>query len=108
MKSNTSIPNALPTIEGALKLFEIMMKTEFNQLSTMLGSNITKIQENVIKHLQDHKEHIVLLIDKNLGPCVMNMDECMRKCASQNLYNSENYERSTKEVAKKCNNTSIK
>ena len=108
MKSTASIPNAPSTIKGALKRFEIMMKIPFNQRSTMLGSSIIKLKDNVLINLQDYKECIMLLTDKNLGPCVMNRYEWMRQFISKHLSNSENCKRMTKEVAEEHNNKSMK
>ena len=44
----------------------------------------------------------MLLTDKNLGPCAMNRDDCMQRCLKQHLFNTDNYERISAEVANAC------
>ena len=73
--NNQNIPNAPPTIEGALKRFEKALVHSFKLRQNNNSTNLTKLQENVLHYFRMHDEFIILSADKNLGPCVMNREE---------------------------------
>jgi len=88
------------TIEGGIRKFKAKMRSLFDANKRKpKGTNITKLQENTLHYFQNHQEFTVLLADKNLGPCVMNREDCINQCVLQHLSNSECYERTSKEVA---------
>ena len=46
-----------------------------------------------------HDKYIILLADKNLGPCVINREIYIRKCLTQHLSDKSTYERISKDIA---------
>ena len=65
----------------------------------MNKTNLTKRQENALHYFIMNDEHIILLTDKNLGPCVMSRTEHIKQCTMQNLPDASTYERISKEAA---------
>ena len=70
--TSNNIPRAPNVLEGALKRFEIALRTTVSNRKTSNTTNITQLQENILEYFQSHPEYIILQTNKNLGPCVMN------------------------------------
>lgn len=95
-----NIPNAPPVIEGALNRFEKALHSAFTSRDRKLGTNITKLQENALCYFQNHPEHIILLANKNLGPCVMNRSDYVKQVLLQHLSDTSSYERISESAEK--------
>ena len=78
--TSTNFPLAPRNIEGASNRFAAAMKREFQSRNRNNSANLTKLQENVLHYFMNHREHSKLQTDKNLGPCVMDREECMNQC----------------------------
>ena len=83
--SNTTIPSAPRIIEGALCRFEKEIRSVFRTRDKRYGTNITKLQENVLKYFKQYHEYIILLTNKNLSPYVMNRSEYIDQFLKQHL-----------------------
>ena len=55
------------------------------------ATNITKIQQNHIKFLQNNKEFITLMADKNLGPCIIERHTYIHNILHEHLNNGKTY-----------------
>ena len=76
MKNNTlEIRKAIGLIEAGLRRFKLRIKVTFINKMKPKGINITKLQENILHYFQNYSEYIILLIDKNLGPCIINRED---------------------------------
>ena len=80
IKNNPNMPRATSTIEGALRRFEETLLQAFNSRKHINKNNITKLQENVLHYFRKNEEFIILLIDKNIGSCVINREEYLKQC----------------------------
>ena len=99
-KSNNYIPEAPPIIENAISKFEKALTRVFNSRNKKYGTNITKLQENILYYFRNHPEYIILLTDKNLGPCVMNRADYIKQVLLQHLSDASSYERISEDVAR--------
>ena len=63
--NNQNIPNAPPTIEGALKRFEKALMNSFKLRQNNNNTNLTKLQENVLHYFRMHDELVILRRQKS-------------------------------------------
>jgi len=77
---NPNISKAPALIEGALKRFKKSLRASFNSRRSFNSTNLTKLQTNILHYFPMHDEYIILLANKNLGPCVMNREVYIREC----------------------------
>ena len=70
--TSTNVLRAPSIIEGTLNYFEKALRIAVKSRKIFNRTNITKLQENILKYFQAYPEWIILQADKNLGPCVMN------------------------------------
>ena len=91
--TSKSIPRVPNVIEGALKWFEITLRTSVSNRKTHNTTNITKFQEDMLKCFQSHPEYAILQTDKKLGPCAIHRENYIEQCMSQCLSNKKYYER---------------
>ena len=106
--ASCNLPTASPVIEGAVSRFEKALISAFNLRNKRYGTNITKMQENILLHFQNHPECIILLKDKNLGPCTMNRSDYVKQALEQHLSDKASYERISETVAMEYLKGSIK
>ena len=71
---------------------------EFNKRRWNTGSNLTFVQNNILKYLRNHPEYQILLAE-NLGPCIMYREEHIDQVIKQHLSNKDCYEHISKEIA---------
>ena len=91
--TSKSIPRVPNVIEGALKWFEITLRTSVSNRKTHNTTNITKFQEDMLKCFQSHPEYAILQTDKKLGPYIMNRENYIEQCIAQCLSNEKCYGR---------------
>ena len=55
------------------------------------STNLTKIQQNHIKYLQNNNDFITLMADKNLGPCIIERKSYIDNILDEHLTNGNTY-----------------
>ena len=65
--TSNNIPRAPNVLEGALKRFEIALRTTVSNRQTHNTTNITQLQENILKYFQSRPECIILQTDIKPG-----------------------------------------
>ena len=90
---------AKSTIEGVLRRSEKNLLHSFNSRKHVNTTNITKLKENILKYFRKHEEFIILLIDKKLGPYVINREEYLKQWIKHHLSDASTYDRISKDVA---------
>ena len=100
-------PRAIGPLEDVLKAFKNRILREFNKRRWNTGSNLTFIQNNILKYLRNHPEYQILLADKNLGPCIMNREEYIDQVLKQHLSNNNCYEYISKETAEEYMSSAV-
>ena len=105
--TSNKIPRAPNAIEGALKRFEIALRTAALNRKIHNTTNITKLQENILKYFQNHLECVILQTDKNLGPCAMNRKNYIEQRIAKHLSNEKYYEIIDESTAQEYMNKSM-
>lgn len=95
IKSGYVFENASEEIEDALSNFSNAIKRE--QLSLLSRKrkpvcNLTKSQLRLMKFLKDNDKYIIVEGDKNLGPCILDRIQYIRRGCLDHLSNTRNYE----------------
>jgi hypothetical protein len=96
-------------IEKRLKCFDykiqrsrqiLLSKQQQQQQQTNKQTNITKLQETRIQFLNNSNEFIILMADKNLGPCIMEQAQYIKQILNEYLENGTTYTNLSHEESK--------
>ena len=68
-----------------MRRFEQALKIEFTSLKRAKSSNLTMVQKISLNFIRNQKNLMILLLDKNLGPMVVNRDDYAKEIMDQHL-----------------------
>ena len=92
-KSDWLPPDAPKTVETAMNTFEEAAKKAFTK--SWKHPHLENMEEKKIKLLKSIKEerkYIVIASDKNLGPCIIEIDRYINKCLDDHLNKTDTYQ----------------
>lgn len=93
-RSNWDPPTCSPEINHRKFMFQLGMKVAFRQcISHSLPPNLSRIQRRGLKFLQRNPEYLVVQCDKNLGPCVLDLDRYVKYAFRDHLSDGATYQR---------------
>ena len=80
-------------IEDRLHKFVSQIQHTKNMMNkrNKTSTNITKIQQQHLKMLKNNEKFIILMADKNLGPCIMERAEYIRCILKEHLNQKDTY-----------------
>ena len=100
-------------MEGRLNNFIYQIQKSKNEITkrNKTATNLTTLQQKHIKMLNKDEEFIILMADKNLGPCIMERGQYILNILHEHLDNTSTYSRlSTKDgtiklslIKRRCN-----
>ena len=61
------------------------------------NSKLNKLHHKGLNYLGNNRHHALLIVDKNIGPCIANRDDYIAEIINQHFCNTNIYERITKE-----------
>ena len=82
---SSNIPKVSPVKEGAVSHFKKALLASYHLRNKKSGTDIAKMQENVLFYFNNHPEYVILLVNKNLGPFAMNRSEHVQQVLQQYL-----------------------
>ena len=89
-------------IERALATFESKIKMKQQDLRNRKrhpSMNLTHGGWNLVQHLKQHNDYVIVAGDKNLGPCILDRSVYINRGCSEHLGNKRNYKVLTREGA---------
>jgi hypothetical protein len=100
LKSKTFDPDpAHEYIEKRIDDLYTEIKTLIKNKKQNPSTNLTAEEHNKLKELREDLRFIIFMTDKNLGPCIMERINYIKKALSEHLENKNSYERLTTQQA---------
>ena len=93
---------------GLSKRIRENINKETRKRKHLKGSNLATLQQNGLNYLKNNKQHVALIEDKNIGPCIDNRNDCIAAMMKQHCGNLTFYERASKEQEQKFIEEAIK
>jgi hypothetical protein len=91
-KSDWLPPNAPKVIETAMNNFEETTKKAFiKSWKHPHLENMEQSKINLLKSIKKERKYIVIASDKNLGPCIIEIDKYINKCLDDHLNKANTY-----------------
>ena len=90
-------PRSIDPIEDCLKEFEENISKENRKRKNLKGSNLTKLQQNTLNVLKNKKQHVALIADKSIAPCIANRNDHIAAMTKQHFRNYNIHESRFKE-----------
>ena len=92
IKSDWQPPNANAQIEHRIDKFETMLSSAREQIlnNTRPSSNLSSIQQNLMKTMKDNPDFIIVNTDKNLGPAIIEREVYIKNILTEHL-NTKTY-----------------
>ena len=93
VKSKWQPENTDTHIEEQIKNFISQIQKEKEKLlkRNIKATNLTMLQQKHIKLLKNNKDFIILMADKNLGPCIMERKEYIKSILNEHLNHHQTY-----------------
>ena len=88
-------PRADRFTEGNIKLFFRRLKHRIRRYQHRRSPNLTRTQRNILQDLRNNDSIVILNCDKNLGPSVMDRQECIDRVLTEHLLDHTTYRRLT-------------
>jgi hypothetical protein len=91
-KSDWPPPNAPTKVEKAMNKFEEATKKAFiKSWAKPHIPNIDKQQVDLLRKIKKERKYIVVAADKNLGPCIIEIEQYINRCLKDHLNNNDTY-----------------
>ena len=91
-----------PILENMLRKFSNRIRDERTKIlrNANRRTNLSTVQQNILKTLRTNSTWIILMCDKNLGPAIMERDEYILNVLKEHLMNGVTYRQLSSEEAK--------
>ena len=90
-KSSTEFEPAGPKIEAALTNFTTALTSAQRRYQSSNPPNLTPRQRHLLTTFKESDTYIVIEADKNLGPCILERDDYIRRCIEEHLGDAKTY-----------------
>ena len=95
-KENLTLDKAPRKIEKAINNFEEATKKAFqrSQKAKHVG-NLDKTKIELLRTIRKERKYIIVAADKNLGPCILEIEQYINRCLNDHLDKKETYKELT-------------
>ena len=92
-KENLQLDKAPRKIEKAINNFEESIKKAFQQSQKVPHvGNLDKAKIELLRIIRKERKYIIVAADKNLGPCILELEQYINRCLSDHLDKKATYQ----------------